>query len=222
MARSTNRKISRQHLILCEGIDAEGFMIYFLNNTESEYSEFLREHIQVMDFGGNENLFNYIETIKKMEGFDSVKSILVIRDAETNYIKAQNDIKAALAKAKLPVPEHTYEWADGNIKTAYLLFPIYSQEPVNGTLEDLCLSVLSEENSSSVLDKINTFVSDLKSGMKREFPHEFKTKLHTYFSITDKYVSLKIGEAAKAGAFDWNSSKLNSLRAFIESMREHI
>lgn len=222
MARSTNRKISRQHLILCEGIDAEGFMIYFLNNTESEYSEFLREHIQVMDFGGNENLFNYIETIKKMEGFDSVKSILVIRDAETNYIKAQNDIKAALAKAKLPVPEHTYEWADGNIKTAYLLFPICSQEPVNGTLEDLCLSVLSEENSSSVLDKINTFVSDLKSGMKREFPHEFKTKLHTYFSITDKYVSLKIGEAAKAGAFDWNSSKLNSLRAFIESMREHI
>lgn len=220
MARSTNRKISKQHLILCEGIDAEGFLIYFLNNAESNYAEFLREHIQVMDFGGNENLFNYIETIKKMEGFDSIKSILIIRDAETNYIKAQNDITAALVKAKLPVPEHTYEWADGDIKTAYLLFPACGSEPINGTLEDLCLSVLSEENSNIVLDKINAFVSDLKCGMKRDFPHEFKTKLHTYFSITDKYVSLKIGEAAKAGAFDWNSSKLNDLRLFIESIRD--
>ena len=62
---------------------------------------------------------------------------------------------------------------------------------------------------------IEKFMYELGKRHGREYPHDFKTKLHTYFSVTDKYVSLKIGEAAKAGAFNWNSPKLLPLKNFL-------
>ena len=39
--------------------------------------------------------------------------------------------------------------------------------------------------------------------------------IHTYFSVNEKYISLKIGEAAKAGAFAWDHEKLAGLKSII-------
>ena len=61
-------------------------------------------------------------------------------------------------------------------------------------------------------------MNNLENKYNRSYPHEFKTKLHTYFSVTDEYVSLKIGEAAKAGAFNWNSNKLLPLKNFLSEI----
>ena len=96
-----------------------------------------------------------------------------------------------------------------------MLFPTCDTSVQAGTLEDLCISILSEENSSAILYDIQDFMDDLGNKYNRLYPHEFKTKLHTYFSVTDAYVSLKIGESAKAGAFNWNSDKLLPLKNFL-------
>lgn len=82
-------------------------------------------------------------------------------------------------------------------------------------LEDLCLSILSDPESPAVLDEIQRFLQVLKRDHARELRHEFKSKLHTYLSVDDAYVSLKIGEAANAHAFDWNSEKLAALKRFM-------
>ena len=63
-------------------------------------------------------------------------------------------------------------------------------------------------------------MNDLEKKYDRVFQREFKTKLHTYFSVTDKYVSLKIGEAARAGAFNWSSEKLTPLKRFLLELME--
>lgn len=84
-----------------------------------------------------------------------------------------------------------------------------------GTLEDLCLSILSEENSNEIAEDIQKFMNEMETKHKRSYPHEFKTKLHTYFSITDDYVSMKIGEAARAGAFNWESEQIQPLKNFM-------
>ena len=82
-----------------------------------------------------------------------------------------------------------------------MLFPTCDPAPGNGTLEDLCHSFLT------LLEKKG-----------REFPRIFKNRLHTYLSTNDRYVSLKIGEAAPAGAFDWNNTSLNALRDFLSEI----
>ncbi|WP_406042932.1 hypothetical protein [Succinimonas sp.] len=46
--------------------------------------------------------------------------------------------------------------------------------------------------------------------------HEHKSKLHSFFSVNENLISLKIGEASRAGAFDWNSNYLQPLKDIIE------
>ncbi len=207
-----------QHLLLCEGLDAQNFLIYYLNSSVFSSYSALQQTVQVVDFGGIRQLSTAINAWKNMEGFENIKSLLVIRDAEASATDAAQSVKDAFKKAALPPPDGPNSLFKGSaISTGFTLFPSCDKLPQNGTLEDLCLNIL-QEKESRILEEIEVFMNKLGQEKLREFPHRFKTKLHTYFSLTDKYVSLKIGEAAKAGAFDWTSPKLNSLRGFLISI----
>lgn len=216
MAKKNNISIIKKHLIICEGEDAYRFLIPYLNSPElSDHKEFSND-IQVLNFGGNEELTNYLGVLLNSEGFDLVESLLIIRDAEKNSNTAIAQIKSSLSKVGLPVPSTPHEWlSNEKITIGFLLFPVLDHQATEGTLEDLCISILSEPKHAPILNAIDSFLQELKSSHEREFPHEFKTKLHTYFSITDRYVSLKIGEAANAGAFDWSNGKINKLKDFM-------
>ena len=215
-----NRKIhdGMEHLILCEGLDEWKFLVSYLNNAALSSWPELSRIVQVENFGGNEQLSTKINLWSKAPGFENIKSLVVIRDAETNAAAAVQSINSAFRNAGLPEPkrpgiiEH-----DASLSTGFLLFPACSTELIDGTLEDLCLSIL-EESEPQILHEISLFMNGLSNDGLRTFPHEFKSKLHTYFSVTDDYVSFKIGEAADAGAFDWTSEKLQPLRDFLISM----
>ena len=220
MARKTNNRIWKEHLILCEGRDAENFLIAYLNSAALSAQPMFANNIQVMDFGGNEDLPKFLKAVQTYNGYDKVSSLLVIRDAERNAEKAKKSIQSAFQNAGLPIPEYPHMWTagqqkNGSLKTAFLLFPTCDNNPAEGTLEDLCLQILSEKSHEDILTEIERFMLSLHEKHGRVFPHKFKTKLHTYFSVTDDYVSLKIGEAANAGAFDWNSPKLEPLKNFL-------
>lgn len=217
---SKNETIDCPHIILCEGIDEKKFLIYYLNNPGLKEYPFLSRNVQIIDFGGNEELSDKLNVLKITPGFVSAKSLLIIRDAEKKPESAVCQIQRSLKKACLPVPSGPGEWEsrDSNLKTGFLLFPSCDKTVKEGTLEDLCLSILNQPDSTDMLSEIQTFLEQLKKGFGRKFPHEHKSKLHTYFSITDKFVGMKIGEAAKAQAFDWNSENLNFLKSFLADM----
>lgn len=210
-----NEKIQKSNLIFCEGADEKWFLIRFLNSTELEEKPFFSKDIQVMDFGGNEELPQELEVLKLSPGFASLTSLLIIRDAEKDGKKAVSQIQSSLEKVDLPVPAGPGEWKAGKLKVGFLLFPTCDKTVQNGTLEDLCLSILKQPDHPAMLNEIQTFLELLKQEHQQSFPHEHKTKLHTYFSITDKFVGMKIGEAADAKAFDWNSDKLDFLKSFL-------
>lgn len=210
-------KIEKQHLILCEGEDEFWFLASFLNSVELKQTPFFANDIQIFNFGGNQELFNKLNVLKITSGFQQVQSLLIVRDAERDAQAAVQQIQSALQKAGLPTPSNPGKWEMKNLKVGFLLFPTCDSTVHEGTLEDLCLSILKESSSSVILEEIDSFINLLGDKHKREFPHEFKTKLHTYFSITDKFVGLKIGEAANAGVFDWNSTRLDFLKSFLLS-----
>ena len=220
MARKTNNRIWKEHLILCEGRDAENFLIHYLNSKELSDQPMFANDFQVVDFGGNEDLPKFLESVRTYNGYDEVVSLLVIRDAERRAESAKQSIQSAFQNAGLPVPECPCQWKEGQqenrrLKTGFLLFPTCDSSITEGTLEDFCLQILSEEKGNVILTAIEEFMLSLHEEYGREFPHEFKTKLHTYFSVTDNYVSMKIGEAAQSGAFNWNSPKLEPLKNFL-------
>jgi hypothetical protein len=43
----------------------------------------------------------------------------------------------------------------------------------------------------------------------------FKNQLHTCYSATDQFVGMKVGEAAKSNAFDWESPILDPFRKHL-------
>jgi len=208
------KRILKSYLILCEGKDAENFLIKYLNCEELSNDKRFSENIQVFDFGGNDNLCNFLLNLKNMDKFNEVVSLAIIRDAEKDYDKACREIYSSLKKCGFNASEKSGEWVsdENGLKISYILFPLNGNK---GTLEDLCLDILSENDSNDILNSIDSFLNDMESLYHRNFIRKHKNKLHCYFSSSDKYVTMPIGLASAAGAFDWKNSKLNPLKEFL-------
>ena len=216
MGKEKNKVISRPHLILCEGEDTTQFAICYLEHLQKRDTIF--ESFVAVDFGGNEELSIFLSDLQQYPGFDIVESMIIIRDSEADHNSAIQSVKSALAKSEFPVPAEPNTIAQNNaIKVAFSLFPSLSKSDRRGTLEDLIIENLMEDRVESLLHDIYLFLEDLKSN-GRDFKWPHKTKLHTYFSVTDNFVSNKIGQAVKAGAFNYECSEMNSLKELLRNI----
>ena len=212
--------IHKKHLILCEGIDAWKFLVRYLNSPALQENPFFSEDIEAFDFGGNEDLNAYLTALKGIEGYSDVVSLLVIRDAELDAQTAVRQIQNALRANNLDVPAAQGQWTEGVPKTCFLLFPALGTEERPGTLEDLCLTILDDTAAETPIEEIDTFVEHLEQNRTQPFSHRHKTRLHTYFSVNNTFVGMKVGEAADAGAFNWSHSNLNPLKDCLSKMIE--
>lgn len=215
-------EIVSKNLIICEGADALYFLLSILQSTEHKELLEKKEGIQIINFGGNSELKTTLKLLKAKDNFNIVESILIIRDAESNYNVAISEIKSALRENSFLIPENVCEKAikDNEIAIGYLLFPTCSSELENGTLEDLCLKIINEDNKEKVGNIVGDFLDNMKKEKYTELKQYHKNLLHSYLSAKDGFVTLKLGEAARAGAFDFNSEKLKPLLEFINVMLE--
>lgn len=212
--------IHKKHLILCEGKDEWRFLVRYLNSPALQENPFFSEDIEALDFGGNEDLSAYLAALKLIEGFSDIVSLLVIRDAELDAQKAVHQVQSALRANSLEVPAAQGKWTNGTPKTCFLLFPALGTRECPGTLEDLCVTILDDTIAETPLEEIDAFVEHLEQDQKRAFSHRHKTRLHAYFSVNDKFVSMKVGEAADAGAFNWFHPNLDPLKDCLSKMEE--
>lgn len=209
---------SKPYLILCEGVDAYYFLMWLLDYLKQQENVF--DNFWIYDFGGITQLKPYLRTIARVDGFkDTVKSICIIRDAETNADGASQSIQESLRDLGLAIPDKPCNWVEGSekypdISVGYVLFPAICENPVNGTLENLCLKILAGENAPKLLGH----VTDMLKEYKENLPRIHKNYLHSYFSLTDHFVSLKVGEAAKSKAFDFERLEIVALKDFLKKV----
>jgi len=206
------RVIEKDKIILVEGADAYFFFMW-------AYQAFGVPGIQVIDFGGINDLGQYLKTFKELPGYEKASTILIGRDAEKTADGAVKSIKTALKKNGFAVPERPFTFAEGKPRVAYMLFPGFDLSSegsslLPGTLEDLCLSTTEGDLIHACVD---LYVDCLKSkGIT--LADIQKTRLHAYLSGKKNFAGLKLGEAAKAGAWNWNHNNLNPFRAIIKAM----
>lgn len=208
------KQIIKPYLILCEGKDAEGFLIQYLNSKALAQDQRFSSIIQVLNFGGNEELSTFLENLKNMDYFDQVTNLVVIRDAEKDYAKACREVCSAFKNCGFVSPEHSGKWVydDTGLSIGFMLFPLNNDV---GTLEDLCLQILSEANGESILSSIYAFLETMESSFGRSYHRKHKNILHTYFSSSEEYVTMPLGLASRVGAFNWSSNKMNPLKCFL-------
>jgi hypothetical protein len=202
-------------------------MQYLQRLIEPSGNDPMLKYFHVDDFGGINQLRGYLKLLPNRTGFaddsNTVKSITIIRDAEGSAAAAIQSVCGALGDSNFAVPASPCEIAipsNGQhmVSVAYALFPAFNSASINGTLEDLCLSTLKHPSKDMILDIARNAVSSAVEQVCCEFSREHKNKLHTYLSLTNEYVGLKIGESAKANAFDFSTSSLEPLKDLLEKI----
>ena len=215
-----NIEIKCPHLIICEGFDACRYMIYFLQALIKDDPRY--EDFQVEDGKGINDLPTVIKMLPDLPRFNTVKSITIIRDSENSPSGASQSIKSAFRNGDFAVPPAPCVVAlpmenNHNVRTGYALFPALNSDKATGTLEDLCLNTLADPNRdiklSIVDDAVQASIEQIGALMR---PH--KNRLHTYLSLTNAFVGLKIGESAKANAFDFHCDEVKPLKMLLKAM----
>lgn len=209
------------YVILCEGVDEKFFLIQYIDYLVKH--AYIPDQVNVIDLGGNEDLRKTLPIISKLENYQYVESILIIRDAERDAQQATASLKSSILEAfHLQVSDSgNFENTEDNKRIGFALLPGVNSTGSyqNGTLEDLCVRILKSTDSPSKLTEIDTavnqFMDKIISIRGKVFRTPHKNKLHTYFASTDKFVGQKIGEAAKSGCFDFEHKELRFLKNAI-------
>ena len=199
--------IEKEKLILAEGKDAYHFFCHACN--------FYREtqDVQVMHFGGNDDLPNFLLDLTNMDKYDEVNTIIIARDAETDAKAATDSIKHSMKQATIPVPERPFEYIrNATLKTAFMIFPGPQQK--DGTLEDLCL--LTVENDP-LLECVDGYLECAKA-KGEQFPRIHKNRLHCFLAGKDDSVGLPIGLAFKAKMWPPEHPVLEPFKRIIQEM----
>ncbi len=200
-------KIEKTKLILAEGKDAELFLVW----ASSAYRP--QKDVQVMNFGGNNELPNYVLLLTHQEKFDEVETLVIARDAETNTESAIKSVQDCMNRAKLPVPEKPFDYVSQGIpRTAFMIFP--GPENDHGTLEDLCLLTVEED---PVMTCVDEFLECTKT-IGEKLPRLHKNRLHCFLAGKNKYVGSNIGLASKQGAWNPSHEALNPFKTIIQDM----
>ena len=210
--RDKNIRIEKAKLLLVEGADALHFFISVLG-------AFGVDDVQVMNFGGITELTNFLKTLSNQENYESVTTIAVARDAETDTSSAIQSVRKSFKEVRLPVPGKPFEFAEGTKgmpRTAFMLFPGSDGQNLQpGTLEDLCLEIVKDPSTFGCVDE---YIECLKKLNDQKIRQLHKIKLHSYLAGKDDFAGLKIGEAANAGAWNWGHDSFKQFKDVIKAM----
>lgn len=201
------KKITVPKLVLAEGKDMLFFLIWACRTYRQE------EDFEVMDYGGINELSNFLRVLPQIEGYDTVSTLIVARDAECNSDSAFASIQNAMTRAGMPTVIAPFEYTEeAGLRAAVLIFPGPGCEA--GTLEDLCLSTVESDPIMLCVEQFVECVS-VENGV---LPRVHKNKLHCFLSGKDKYVGSKVGQASYMGAWDPTHKRLDPFKRIIAEM----
>lgn len=203
------REFSTKVVFLVEGKDEKNFIESLLMHME--YNE---ELYMVVDGGGKDNLSNELRTLTKTSGFDGVRSLGIIRDADDNALGALQSVQTALFGAKLPAPNEPLTVAGdiNELRTAIYIMP--NGRSSSGNLESLCLQAL---RSSSSHVPITSCAEDYFNCIS--IPAGDKALVQVVFSAFERPVP-NAGLAAKRGYIPFDSSVFDELKTFLAMLFE--
>ncbi len=217
--RSKPIVIKERKLLLAEGADACNFLIW-------AYQAWGADGIQVLDFGGvqNQDLPLYLRQLQMLSGFEDVETLVVARDAERNAGAAVTSMIAQLTNAGLPAPLAPFTFTDTPLRVAYMIFPGYAATPdkanpdriklENGTLEDLCLKTIADD---PIMPCVSNFLQSVQA-VGEPMPRPHKSTLYTYLAGKQTLTGLKLGEAARVGAWPWDHPAFAPYRDTVRAM----
>jgi hypothetical protein len=157
------------------------------------------------------NLEKKIEILPKMDGFPSVKSIGLVRDADENFGRAFTSLVDALKNANIPQPQKAMVFTDTNPRVGIFITP---DNQNLGSLEDLCLNSVAGDPALSCA---NDYLDCLKKTKNAEHPHKAKALVQVYLAKEDDG-DIHMGTASEKGVWKLESPAFRQIIDFVKML----
>jgi hypothetical protein len=205
-------KIEKPKLLIVEGRDEELC-----------FEAALRDHlgltdIQVLGIGGKTQLTRNLKALIADPDFGSVASLAVIRDADetasgatmSSAAQSLQSVCGSLRHVNLSCPAAHGRFADGPPRVGVFIVKNGSDD---GMLETLCLHSVSTRPEFPCVD---AYFQCLQR--HQIVPSNLnKAQAHAWLASRPE-PDKRVGEAAQAGYWPWDSQAFNELWAFVRSM----
>jgi len=208
--------ITLTKLLLVEGKDQFYFFKALLRHLR------VLETIEIRNYGGCEQLADYLNVLPAIDGFLDVTSMGIVQDAERDPASAFDAVRGALESARsrhsseprwerLSVPAEPILKAGEAPTISVFLLP---DANTAGMLEDLCLRSVQED---AALPCVETYFTCLGDRQVRLPANAAKAHLHAFLASRPK-PDLLVGQAAEAGYFPWDSPAFQPVQQFLRAL----
>ena len=190
--------------LLVEGNDQRNFFEAFAEHLSLP-------HVQVRNFGGVDELRGFLGAFVNAPGFRAtVRSMGIVRDAETSGASAFQSVLGALRKAGLSQPGRPEERVGANPAVTVMILP-GGDGP--GMLETLLCKTFEDSPEARCVDDFFACVESLTGSVSR------LDKARAHACLTTKpSPELSVGYAAKRGYWDLDHGAFGCLRGFLTNL----
>jgi hypothetical protein len=196
------RPITEARQLVVEGRDAEGFFRALLR-------ELGLSGIQVQNFGGIGELADFLKALRNTPDFGRiVASLGIVRDAETDPRAAFQSVCSALHNAGLSAPGQPMMPAGGRPQVNVLILP---NAATSGMLESVCLASVADDPTIRCVEEYLECVRRETGALPANLP---KARLHAFLATRSR-PGLRLGEAAEAHYWPWDSQAFDQVKQFL-------
>lgn len=197
--------VSSNIQLLVEGNDHKNFFEAFLVHLSLA-------DVQIHDFGGVDNLRNFLLALVKAERFhETVQSVGIVRDAEESENAAFQSVQSSLRNAKLSVPNRHGERIGHSPAVTVLILPGGGRA---GMLETLLCQSIADSPERTCIDAFFQCVRELHG---ENIKRPDKACAHAYLATRpDPHVS--VGVAAKKRYWNLDHSVLGGISQFLSGL----
>ena len=209
-----SKAVPQTIIALCERIDIAAFVDVYIKYLRTQGMEIPK--VRIVNLQELENLPQYLDDLEQFVEPANIGKVLILADASKKRLERQYFITAALQRSLLQ-----------NLEYDFYLFPRKSEKGnwTPGFMEDLLLPTLSQESSEecefynlhSITHEFLFSVQNCR-GKDNRFVNISRNFLYSYLSGTEKFVGMRLGEAAARGAFDLDQEGFKDLREFISKL----
>lgn len=195
-------EISSSALMIVEGNEEKMFFEALINYMGLK-------NIQIMPIGGKEKLRANLKALVSSPRFSTIDSLNIVRDANKNPKGAFQSVCDALKASKLPVPDRPLISEGTKPKVTIMILP---KEDLAGMLEDVCLKSVQNDPA---LFCIEQYFKCLRERGLSPPQNESKAKVQAFLA-SRKEPGKRLGEAAQAGYWPWDSDAFKEIKDFLK------
>lgn len=198
------RRIERPYLLVVEGEEDAAFFEALARHLG------LGENLQLWPAGGKDNIRPQIKTLCGLPGFSEVERLGVIRDADADPEAAFRSVAGALKAAGLPVPRRPGVVCGERPRVSVFILPGGGNP---GALEDLCLEAVRDDPAAACVEEFFRCLEERLSWRTGAA----KAKVQAFLASREE-PGKRLGEAALAGYWPWDSPVFEPVREFLRRL----